>query len=160
MDHAKLECEQVERALRRAMLEADFTNLGTVADLHSGLGACTEHRVLHLAMHGHQPTLGGKRILAFRDVHPLEPELLAKAIASGCIRDGGDAPGCIQCVFINACFGSDIGERLKSDEHRVPWVVTWTTMLDDEAAKTFAQAFYTKLSKMPSDFRRAFEFAV
>ncbi len=157
LDHVQLECEQIERALHRAMLVADFMNLGTVADLHSGLGACTEHRVLHLAMHGHQPTLGGKHTLAFRDVRPLEPELLAKAIASGCIRDGGGAPGCIECVFINACFGSNIGERLK--EHKVPWVVTWTTMVDDEAARTFAQSFYTKLSRMPSDFRSAFEFA-
>ncbi len=160
--HVQRESTQIARALKRENLLADFRFLGTAAHLHSGLGACTpsaKHRVLHLAMHGHKPTRAGKHTLAFSDEEPSEPELLAEAIANGCIHDGGNERGCISCVFINACFGSDIGERLNCDHH-VPWVVTWTTSVDDEAAQVFAEEFYATLSKTGHncpDFRSAFE---
>jgi hypothetical protein len=161
LHHAERERKHITGVLMRENLRAELSDLVTVQDLHSGLSVCTpsaNYRVLHLAMHGHQLTRAGKHTLAFSDDQPPEPELLAKVIASSCIHDDGDVSrGCISCVFINACFGSDIGERLKSDEHKVPWVVTWTTMVDDEAAQTFADEFYAALSKNPSDFCIAFE---
>jgi hypothetical protein len=163
LHHAESERTQITRALMRENLRAELSDLISVQDLQSGLRVCTpsaNYRVLHLAMHGHQLTRAGKHTLAFRDDEPPEPELLAEVIARSCIHDDGDVSrGCISCVFINACFGSDIGERLKSDEHKVPWVVTWTTMVDDEAAQAFADEFYAALSKNPSDFRIAFESA-
>jgi hypothetical protein len=161
LPHAQCERKQITRALMRENLRAELSDLVSVQNLNSGLiDLCkpsASYRVLHLAVHGHQLTRAGKHTLAFRDDQPPEPELLAEVIASSCIHDDGDVKrGCISCVFINACFGSDIGERLTSDEH-VPWVVTWTTMVDDEAAQTFAEEFYAALSKTPSDFCIAFE---
>jgi hypothetical protein len=157
LDHVEREREVIKRALDRKRLLADFRRVGTLDDFDSGLSECririppSGYRVLHLAMHGHLQTLAGKHTLAFSDRPPPEPDAVAQVVADCCIQDGGVPRGCIECVFINACFGSAIGERLRSD--KVPWVVTWTTSVDDEAAQAFAEEFYLTLSGNPADFR-------
>lgn len=153
--HVEHERKQIQSALHPKLL-ATLQPLGSVAELHRGLQGC-KYRVLHLAMDGHLSTPAGKHTLAFTDKQPQEPDVVAHAIADGCKHDGGKVRGSIECVFINACFGADIGEGLKREEHQVPWVISWTTMVDDEAAQAFAEEFYMTLSKSPSSFLNAFE---
>jgi hypothetical protein len=47
---------------------------------------------------------------------------------------------------INACHGADIAKLLSSDEHSVPYVMSWETVVDDQAAQTFSEVFYEALA--------------
>ena len=83
-------------------------------------------------------------------------EEVAKAIADCCACDGDSERGTVECVVINACYGSQIAELLK-ENHSVPWVISWETEVDDEAAMTFSETFYLEIAQSKDNFEGAFE---
>jgi hypothetical protein len=159
--HVEKERIGIENTLKMAKLLVTSTlPMGPVERIYDLVGT---HSVMHLAMHGQQKTASGKSTLAFDPPDsglPVEPQVLADVIASVCKRDDGEESGRIECVVINACSGFEIAELLKSKKHSVPWVVAWTTPVDDEAARAFAEEFYSTLSRSRGNYANAYECAI
>jgi hypothetical protein len=147
--HVNGEIMKIEEILQQARLNVLKRSMRTVS-VEAIVGSDANDKfVLHLAMHGQKKSPGGKHTLDFKTASGSvpEPETLAQSIGSVCQHDDDrhEQGGQIECVFINACCGSDIADLLKN-KYNVPWVVAWTTVVDDEAAHTFAEAFYTALT--------------
>ncbi len=135
---------------------------GTKAQLQSHLSSKTltdllEHsmdetyKVLHFAMHGNT-------LQAELDDGKIEP------LADMCDTTedyNSDVEGSAKCIFLNICSSHQLASNLHK-EHRVPCVISWKTKVEDEAAMTFAAAFYQHLSKERSRserFEEAFKMA-
>jgi hypothetical protein len=170
LDFVKQEKDTITHSVAHANLKSQMTMpMGTVEALREKLQseeACGS-KVLHLAMHGHTKTRAGRYTLAFEEKNAgekVEPEILAKTIASFCDREVCEKgrSGTIECVVINSCYGAEIAKILKEKQHQVPWVVSWETAVDDQAALTFAEDFYATLAQKGNkqNFNNAFERAV
>ena len=113
--------------------------------------------VLHLAMHGNALSLTGKHTLRFLedDDTLVEPVKIARCIKDGCAHEDGSQRGSVQLVVINACNGTEISSLLRNT-HKVPFVISWKTAVDDEAAQTFSEDLYRALA-CGKGFDAAFE---
>ena len=113
--------------------------------------------VLHLAMHGNALSLTGKHTLKFLedDNTLVEPAKIARCIKDGCAHEDGGQRGSVQLVVINACNGTEISSLLRNT-HKVPFVISWKTAVDDEAAQTFSEDLYRALA-CGKGFDAAFE---
>ncbi len=69
--------------------------------------------------------------------------------------------GSVKCVVLNACNSRNIAEELVS-KLNVPFVVSWSTKVDNRAATDFSKAFYNYLGAKkndPEDFEGGFQAA-
>ena len=151
------ERDAIKQTLGENFLGCSIHDIGTVEGLLKSFENA-DYQVLHLAMHGHQETRAGAHTLQFTERNtPVEPEILARAIASGCKNERGSKSNGITCVVLNACRSSEIARLPK--EAGVLYVVSWKAACHDEA-KTFAERFYRKLARAKHKcFRSAVEAA-
>jgi hypothetical protein len=172
LDHVKLEKSKVAAVFAPGKLKADCRDMSTVRDLDKRFQEKIDDRVLHLAMHGGVPGVAGHHTLAFmvneRSGAIVTQKDLASTIAFWCKHSEPDAEGrTIECVFINACQGSEIAKavilQLEEDEQydgTAPiCFISWRTDLVDEAACDFAESFYNTLSPGTRSFEMAFKAA-
>ncbi|GMH73839.1 hypothetical protein TrST_g1915 [Triparma strigata] len=164
LQHSDLERHKIHVELLKSHLDSTMTkpipSLSKLLDITKGHSK-TKEKILRMGMHGHVKLNSGEFTLDF----PIEegeeerpgPEEVANAIANCCAEDGGqEGQGTVECVVINACYGFEIAKLLK-DNHSVPWVISWETEVDDEAAMTFSETFYFEISQSADDFEGAFK---
>ncbi|KAJ8604650.1 hypothetical protein CTAYLR_006524 [Chrysophaeum taylorii] len=179
LDHLRLERVEIGNLMSAGCLGFDckiFDEL-TVSKLEKALdNGCGKvdnrrGRVLHFAMHGtsSRTSMPDTRVIGAEakstrttlqvygdDLKVIEAEPLARIVAKRCTDEQVQFyDNNFECVFLNCCESDTAARKLK--EFNVPWVLSWTTPVDDEAAKTFAEGFYRWLAGNPGDYKGAFE---
>eukprot|EP00966_Prymnesium_polylepis_P128363 2968669-Prymnesium_polylepis.1 len=78
-----------------------------------------------------------------------DPQALADLLGAHSKGRGGS----LELVFLNGCCTSKLGEAVH--KAGVPCVVCWRTVVNDEAASKFSEAFFDELDRV-GDYRKAF----
>ena len=99
--------------------------------------------------HGDAETPDKRTTLVFTDAEgrltTVEPDILKELLGS--VSEGKGGP--LQLVFLNGCCTSNLAERVHNAG--VPFVVSWSTVVEDKAATLFSETFFKKLARLDQD---------
>ncbi len=134
--HAQLSATNVEMETMKGFFRCDYDK---------------SFKVLHFAMHNDILTknLKPKKIKSLSE----RCEIIHHAKCASRLE------GSAKCVFFNICSSNDLASRL-CNEYGVPYAISWSTRVADDAAMAFAEGFYLFLSKnrdQYENFDEAFE---
>jgi hypothetical protein len=141
------ELRDVKSALRRSRYRDQFdlqaVSAARIDDMRQAM-LDTEPQILHFSGHGE----GGAIYLEDKDgnARPIGATAFANFLTN--------FPS-VQCVVLNACYSEELGSAINTT---VPFVVGMETAVEDEAAISFAVAFYDVLGS-GGNYERAFRLA-
>jgi hypothetical protein len=160
LPQARAEVEAVAELCRESC-PSEIIEGTTAADLRRELGKRTAVASARFLFCGHadmevagasgttRTTLGFTN--AEGGVDLVQPDTLAEILGAYAPSKGGK----LQLVFLNGCSSYQLGEAVH--KAGIPFVVCWHTMVHDEAARIFSEAFYTHLERPRATYADAFE---
>lgn len=147
-EQAKLE-ESLAGLVERGMIEVEFTEDATVKSLQRKLRGSTAYHILHFIGHGGFDDATDEGVVLFEDEHERGRKLTGRKLGTF-LHDHRS----LRLVILNACEGA---RTAKEDpfggvaqallHNRIPAVVAMQFEITDEAAITFADAFYAAISE-------------
>lgn len=147
LPHLQEEALKVSCAVQAAIFAG-----GTAKDLRRQLLTFPTRRFL---FSGHaNAALGSAKTLGFTSedgtLAAVQPADLAAVLGAHAPRNGG----CLELVFLNGCHSKALGAAVHAAG--VPYVVCWSTLAENSAARVFAATFF-EVSAQGLDYMRCFE---
>ncbi|GFH52601.1 hypothetical protein CTEN210_09077 [Chaetoceros tenuissimus] len=136
LEAVKEEESSIAKKLRLSYFKSTIFNGDYFHKIHTELRRNQEYKIVHFAMHG--SSLDGSKLAA-------------------CLKDSS-----VKCVFLNTCESEKVAMHLR-DNPCLENVAYWKSKVEDNAAKSFAEAFYEYLCMNRRQnylkFAEAFQFA-
>jgi hypothetical protein len=160
LPQARVEAETVEQRCRESC-PSDIIEGTTAAALRRELGKRTAVATARFLFCGHADVkVAGasgisRNTLGFTNpeggIDLVQPDTLVDILGAHAPSKGGK----LQLVFLNGCSSYQLGEAVH--KAGIPFVVCWHTMVHDEAARIFSEAFYVHLERPTATYAEAFE---